>query len=128
MRHALHANIHIVLVVHAVLKHVELQHAHHTDYHFFHAAVRVLENLDRALVGDLGGALDELLALHRVHLTHERKMFGRKGGDALKLKLFARCAQRVTDGKQPRVKHADDVARVGLFNDLALCRHDLLRL
>ena len=48
-----HADIHIVFVLEAVLQHLELQYAHHADDDLLHAAAQLLEDLDGALLGDL---------------------------------------------------------------------------
>jgi hypothetical protein len=47
-------------------------------------------------------------------------MLRRKGGDALEAELLARHGDGVADGEDARVEHADDVAGVGLVDDLAL--------
>ena len=125
---AVHPQFHAVLVFHAVLEHVELQRAHHADHHVLKAGVGDLEDLDRALLGNLLDALDELLALHRVLGRDGHKMLRLEGGYAGIAELFARHGDGVADREQARIKHADDVAGVGLVDDLALRRHHGLRL
>ena len=79
-------------------------------------------------MGDLIHALDELLALHRVHLLDRREMLRRERWDPLVGDLHFWRAYRVPDRKDARIEHADDVAGISLVHDLALLRHELLRL
>ena len=125
---AAHAQVDAVLIFHAVFKDVELQRADHADDHVLKAAVGDLEDLDRALLRDLLHALDKLLALHRVLGRDEHEMLGLEGRDAGEAELFARHGDRVADGEDAGVEHADDVARVGLVHDLTLGGHHRLRL
>ena len=74
----LHANVHAVFVLQAVLKHFELQHAYYADYDLLTAYIGALECLYSALLRELSYALDKLLALHRIHCGHARKVFGRE--------------------------------------------------
>ena len=87
-----------------------------------------MEDLDGALLRDLGDALDKLLALHGVHLRDDGEMLRCKRRDALEAHVHFGLADRVADGEDARVEHADDVAGVGLVDDRALLRHELLRL
>ena len=121
-------HVHIVFVLQAVLQHLELQHAHHAHNHLFHAAAQLFENLDGALLGNLGGALDELLALHRILLAHQAEQLRGKGGNALKGDFLPRGAQCVANGEHARVEHADDVPGVGLLDDFPALGHQLLGL
>ena len=98
----LHADIHIVLIFQPVFQHVELERAHHPHDDLLHAAANLLEDLDGALLGDLGGALDKLLALHGVHLPHQAEMLRGEGGDPLEGKSLAgRGAGRVSFSARP---------------------------
>ena len=54
-------------------------------------------------------------------------MLRSKGGDGVELELLAGGAQGVADGEDAGIKHADDVAGVGLLDDLTLGGHQLLR-
>ena len=58
----------------------------------------------------------------------EAKCSGREGRDALESHAHAGFAYRVADGEDAGVEHADDVPGVGLVDDRALLRHELLRL
>ena len=55
-------------------------------------------------------------------------MLGLERRDAGEAELFAGHRDRVADGEDAGVEHADDVARVGLVDDLALGGHHRLRL
>ena len=55
-------------------------------------------------------------------------MLRREGRDAAEFELFARYGDGIADGENAGVEHADDIARVGLVDDLALGGHELLRL
>ena len=124
----LHANLHIVFVLHPVFEHVKLQGAHHAHNDLFQAAAHVVENLDSALLGNLGDALDKLLALHGVLLLDPAEKFRGKGGDALELHFHARGAHGVANGENARVKHADNVPGIGLLDDFPALGHHLLGL
>src|SRR5699024_7843745 len=89
---------------------------------------KLLEDLDRALLGNLVDALDKLLSLHTVEQAHTREMLRRKGRDALIGKFSARHADRISDRENARVKYADDVPRICLVHNMAVGRHHLLRL
>ena len=128
IRKSLHPKIDAVLRLHPVLEHVKLQRADDAHDDLLHAGIRQLEDLDGALLRDLLGALDELLALHRVARADAGEMLRREGRDAAEAELLPRRADGVSDGENAGVEHADDVARVGLVHDLALRGHELLRL
>ena len=55
-------------------------------------------------------------------------MLGLERRDAGEAELFAGHRDRVADREDTGIKHADDVARVGLVDDLALGGHHRLRL
>ena len=55
-------------------------------------------------------------------------MLGREGRDAAEFELLARDGDGVADGEDTGVEHADDIARIGLIDDLTLGGHELLRL
>ena len=124
----MHGDVHVVLVLHPVLEDVKLQAAHHANNDFLHARANLLENLDGALLGNLGGALDELLALHRILLAHQAEQLRGEGGDALKGDFLPRGAQCVANGEHARVEHTDDVPGVGLLDDFPALGHQLLGL
>ena len=128
VRQTAHAKLNAVLAFHAVGKHVELQCADHADHDVLKAGIRQPEDLDRALLCDLLDALDELLALHRILGGDGHEVLRLKGRDTGISELFARHGDRVADGEDAGVEHADDVAGVGFVHDLALGRHHGLRL
>ena len=128
IRQGLHTDIDIVLVFQTVLQNLQLQHTDHADNDLLHASAEVAEDLDRAFLRDLLHALDELLALHRVHLRHTGKMLGCKGRDAGKLNMLFAGAERVADREDARVKQTDNIARIRLIDDRAVLCHQLLRL
>ena len=55
-------------------------------------------------------------------------MLGLERRDAGEAELFAGHRDRVADGEDAGVEHADDVASIGLVDDLALGGHHRLRL
>ncbi len=117
-----------VLGFHAELQDVELEDADHADDHALHTRAGLEEDLDGTLLGDLGHALGELLALHGVDLLDDREVLGSEGGDAGVLNLVSLPANGVHDGENAGVEHADDVAGVGLVDDGAFLSHHLLGL
>ncbi len=125
---ARHIQVHAILVFHPVLEHVELQRAHHAHDDLLQTCAGDLEDLDGALLSDLLGALDKLLALHGVLGGDPHEVLGLKGGDAGELEFLSRHRHRVADGEDAGVKHADDVPGVGLVDDLPLRGHHLLGL
>ena len=52
-------------------------------------------------------------------------MLRRKGGNTCESKRRFGCGKRIADGKDTRVEHTDDVARISLLHDLALGGHKL---
>ena len=87
-----------------------------------------MEDLDGAFLSDLVHTFDKLLALHGILLAYQSEMLGRKGRDTLKLELLPRGDDGVADGEHTGIEYADDVARIGFFDDLALLSPDLLGL
>ena len=118
----------VVLGLQAVGQDLKLQDADGAYDDLFHTGVELLEDLDGTLLGDLQDALGELLPLHGVDLAESCEVLRREGRDALELHRLLRCAERVADGENARIKDADDIARVGLLDDLPLIRHHLRRL
>ena len=55
-------------------------------------------------------------------------MLRSEGRDTLKLELLVGRTERVTDGKNTRIKDADDISGISLVNDLTALSHQLLRL
>ena len=55
-------------------------------------------------------------------------MLRRKGRNSGKFEFLARHGDRIADGEDAGIEHADDIAGVGLVDDFALLRHELLRL
>ena len=90
--------------------------------------MQVLEDLDGAFLRDLLDPLDELFALHRVHLAHAGKMLRRESRDAPEAEVLPGRAHGIADGKNPGIKYPDDVPRPGFTDDMPLVRHHLLRL
>ena len=127
IRKRIHADFHIVLILEAVFQHIELQYTDHADDDLLHSHIVLLENLDRTFLRNLLHALHELLALHRIHLPHSRKMLRCERRDSLELKRLRR-GECISDGKNTRIKHTDDVSRIRLVHDMTLLRHHLLRL
>ena len=64
------------------------------------AAFVLLENLDRTFLRNLLHALHELLALHRIHLPHSRKMLRCERRDSLEFERLRR-GECISDGKIP---------------------------
>lgn len=81
-----------------------------------------------ALLRDLGGSLDELLAFHGIGLAHQGEMLRREGRDAFEGKGRSRRADRIPNGKDTGVEDAENIPRVGFLHNLPFLRHHLLRL
>ena len=105
-----------------------MQRTHDAHDDLLKAGAGDLENLDGALLRDLLGALDELLALHGILGGYPAEMLGGKGGDAGIFELLPRNGDGIADGENARVKHADDVPGVGFVHDLPFGGHQLLGL
>ena len=71
---------------------------------------------------------EELLALHRVLLGHAGEMLRRERRDLLEFDLHGRITERIADREDAGIKDADDIAGEGFLDDLAVLRHELLRL
>ncbi|MPN62208.1 hypothetical protein SDC9_209955 [bioreactor metagenome] len=98
------------------------------DDYLLETKVGYFEYLYRALLGYLLRALDELLALHRVPRADSHEMLRLERGDAGEFELLFRHGYRIAYRKDARVENADDVARVGFIDYLALGGHELLGL
>ena len=122
------ADIHIVFIFQTVFQHVKLQYSHHADDDLLHARIELLEDLDGSLLGDLADSLDKLFSFHGVHLAYPGKVLRRKGGNPLKPEFSAGHTDCIPDGKDSRVKDADDISRIGLFHHMTIRGHHLLRL
>ena len=81
----------------------------------------------RALLGQLGDALLELLALHAIQGTHAGAVLRREDRDVLVVELGA-GGQRVAQLVDAGIEQADDVARPGFLDGFAGVRHELLGL
>ena len=125
---ALHPQLHAVLAAHTVLEDVELQRTHDADDDLLHTGARHLEDLNSALLGDLLGALDKLLALHGVLGADPGEVLRGEGGDTGEAELLPGHTDRVADGENAGIEDADDIPGVGLFDDFALLGHQLLGL
>jgi len=125
VRKGLHSQLNIVLILHSVLKDVELKSTDNAHNDLLHTGSNFLEDLDSTFLSDLGNALDELLSLHGVLLLNTAEEFRSEGWNTLKLYLFA-AAYCVADGEDARVKDTDDIAGVGFLDYLAALSHHLL--
>ena len=83
------------------------------------AADDAAEHLGHALLGQILERALELLGLHRILQPHAAQDLRREVGDADDLDRLA-LGQRVADAQHAVVGDADDVARPGLVDDLAL--------
>ena len=81
-----------------------------------------------ASLSDLIDALYELFPLHRIHLRYAGKMLRSERRYPLKGKFLSRHADRITYGKDARIKHAYDITGIRLIDHMSLLRHHLLRL
>ena len=90
--------------------------------------MRLVEDLDRAFLGNLHDALFKLFALHGVDAFHRSKVFRSEARDSFVADVHPFFAYGVSDGKDPGIEHADDISRKGLINDGAVRSHELLRL
>ena len=76
------------------------------------------EDLNGAFLAQLGEAGAQLLALHRVSQLDDLEELGRKEGQPGELQLLA-FGQRVAQLQHAVVGQTDDVARPGVFHQLA---------
>ena len=124
----LHRDLRVVLVLQAVLEHLELQRADRADDVAVKPRTDLLKELNRALLRQLLDAFDELLALHRILCRDACETLGREHGEVLELELVRGVAERIADAEYAGVKQPHDVARVRRVDDLAILRKELLRL
>ena len=116
----------VVLGFEAVLGHLELQLTHgRKDRLAVHVAGRV-EDLDRALLGELRDALLERLVAAGIDVAHAREMFGLERRNAV-VAQRGTVAQRVADRERARVGQAHHVARERFFHHLAIAREEFHR-
>ena len=111
----------VVLVLEAVLDHLELQGAHRADD--LAAVERRGEELCHALVHELVDALGQLLELQRVGILDVAELLGGERRDARELELFA-FGEGVADLEVARVVQAHDVARIGEVDHRLLLGHE----
>ena len=107
------------------------KHADHAGDDLLAADAGALEGLDGALLAESWETpFDELLALHRVCRCCSRgqKNSGANRRNALDSARFAPVQSVSPRREDAGVEQADDVARIGVLNGLALVRHELLRL
>ena len=128
VRQGLQDDVHVVFALQAEFQYIELQHADDACDDLLHTGIVLLEDLDGALLGDLGDALDELIPLHGIYLPDPGKVLGGESRDAFIAEVLFGGADRVADGIDAGIEHAHDVARVGLGQDLAVAGHQLLGL
>jgi hypothetical protein len=115
------AGLHAVLVLQAVGHHLELQLADRAQQQ--HAAHHRAEDLDRAFLAQLGQAGAQLLGLERVGHFHRAEQLRREEGQAGELQGLA-LGQGVAQLQHAVVGDADDVAGIGLVQQLALLAHE----
>ena len=97
-----------------VLQNVELKDADNADDDLFHTGVELLEDLDRTFLGDLADALDELLTLHGIHLTHSVQNAPVRKSEYLQMRTFLPGVQTcITDRENTRIKDTDDISGIG---------------
>src|SRR5439155_18620051 len=118
-RRALEDDFHAVFAVQAVGEDLELERAHRAEDRVLLSLAPALEDLDRALLGELVHPLLELLALHRVLHPYAREVLGREARDSLVADRLA-GAERVADAKPAGVEEADHVARKRFFDQRPL--------
>ena len=90
--------------------------------------MRLMEYLYCTLLRDLHHALFKLLALHRVDTLDRGKMLRREGRDTLEHDILTLLAYCIADREDAGVKNADNISGIGLVDNGALLRHQLLRL
>src|SRR5690606_17442182 len=112
--HAVQDDARTVLVLESVLEHVELEGAHHAHDGILHAHGELLEELHRALFGELLEPLLHLLALEGILGADHREVLGAEAGHALE--GVATLAEGVADAELPGVEEADDISGPGVLD------------
>ena len=112
-----------ILVLKAILYDLKLQLPHGAND--FPSVELIGEHLRHAFVHELCNAFFKLLGFHGVGIFYVLKHFGREGGQASEVELFA-LGERVANLEDTAtVGQADDVARPGLVDGLLALRHKL---
>ena len=122
------AKITAVLILKTVFKYLELKHTYNAYDNSLKTRIRLKEDLNSTLLGDLVHTLGKLLTLHGVNLLYHSKMLGSEGGNTLESDLLSLLANGVADREDARIEYTDNIACVGLVNNLTLGCHHLLRL
>ena len=110
------ARLHAIFGLQPVGHHLELQLADGAQQQ--RSAQMRPEDLNGTFLAQLGEAGTQLLALHRVSQLDDLEELGRKEGQPGELQLLA-FGQRVAQLQHAMVGQTDDVARPGVFHQLA---------
>ena len=92
IRKRLEPDLYVIFILQTIFQNIKLQDTNDANNNLFHTGVKLLKDLDRALLCDLGDSLYKLFPLHGIHLTHPRKMLRRKGRNSFILELLLRHA------------------------------------
>ena len=113
---AVHFQVDAVFVFQAVFQDFELELPDGPDDVAFHGA-QVFINLDGPFLGQLGHALEELFALHRILGADAGEEFRREGREVLEGDFLLARIEGVADAHGAVIEDADDVSRIGIFDD-----------
>ena len=114
----------MVLRLQALLKHLELKHAHDAHDDALHTGAHLAEDLHGTFLRKLLHALDELLALEGIYLGDSCEVLRGEGGHlGILHALFART-HGVAHREDARVEKAHDVAGVSLVHRGAVIGHE----
>ena len=123
--HRLHPCLDAVLVLKAVLHHLQLQLAHRRQDRIAFAGIGVVEHLHRPLLPQLIDALAEAFEGRGVGVAQPREDLRAEAGNALVFHSWAEV-EGVADREHAGVVEADHITRVGVLHHLAVLAEQLL--
>lgn len=88
----------------------------------------MLIKLNRAFLGKLLDALEELLTLHGVLWLNLGKVLRREYRNRVEQEFLVGADESIADSEVARIENTDDVACESVLNDVSVLCHELLRL
>ena len=122
------ADIYIILILQTIFQDIKLKDTYNAHDDLFHTGIKLLEYLDRTFLSDLVDTFYKLFSLHGIDLTYTCKMLRCESRDSFKSKFLSRRTDRISNGKDTRIKDTDDISCISLVHNMAGFRHHLLRL